>query len=511
MFISFYITDSKYSLVFQYLLSSNSPPYEHLKTKVQDVCPELMSDTSTLENGARTDDGNSNLNSVYRSIGKNLELYKFYSVTNKLYYFCLTSGSSSVSKCSPFAFMEEMDRLLLEYFDKDQLTASKITNNYDRITMIFYVCIDGGEPAAGRLYSNKIKQIIPVRSDLSKIINSTAHSLQVVVQRQGQQQGQKFGNTQTRLDTDSFWRENETVPWRSTGLKYTNNEIYVDMTESIHVIYQKSRKKSSSASRYDSSKITMVCGTINGCATVRCYLSNNPSVELQLDLAGRDLGIPSFHDCIEPDKNGGLVNCNLNFIPPDGKFTLMQYCIDLDQHQLNQSRTYNNPIGLVTVGFSDQLGTKKDEFELTINVANSREVENIQDLRVFLELQPSADDQSVQQQQETFEDSEIKIKVLRNTHGRFENSVASGQGSWIFDKETPTGTLPVLRGCVENSSGLQCVAKVQRVSLSYSHTGQLASGIKVKAININSQGLTGTRPFKGVKYMTTTGDYQIRS
>lgn len=507
MFISFYITDSKYSLVFQYLLSSKSPPFEHLRTKVQDVCPELMSDANTIENGTRTNDGNDNLRSVYRSVGKNLELYKYYSSTNKLCYFCLTSASSSVSKGTPFVFMEDMDRLLLEYFDKDELTGSKITNNYDRVTMIFYVCISGGEPAVGRLYSNSIKKVVPVRSDLSKIINSTAHSLQVAVQRQGQQQGQGFNNLQPRFESDYSWAEGDVVPWRSAGLKYTNNEFYVDMTEKIHVVYQKSRKKSTSKSRFDSAKMSMVCGTINGRATVKCYLSNNPSVELQLDLAGNDLGIPAFHDCIEPEQNKGLPNCSLKFIPPDGRFNLMQYTIDLDM--ISQSHRYNNGVGLISVNFNDQLGTKKDEFEITVNVANSRDVETIQDLCIRLELEPPTDNTALEE--DNSPGAELKIKVLRNTHGRFDNSVVSGQGNWIFDKETPTGTLPVLRGCVENNAGLSCMAKVQRVSLSYSHTGQLPSGIRVKAININSQGTTTTRPFKGVKYMTTTGDYEIRS
>lgn len=497
MFISFYITDSKYSLVFQYLLSSKSPSFEHLKTKVQDVCPKLMSDTNTAES-MRANDG-SNLNAVRQPVGRNLELYKYYSSTNKLYYFCLSSTCSAGSKCSPFVFMEDMDRLLLEYFDKDQLTASKIKNNYDRITMIFYVCVSGGMPAAGKLYSNRVKKVVPVRSDLSKIITSTAHTLQVAVQRQGQQQGERFGNKQSRL-LDSSPGEKERVPWRTAGLKYTNNEFYVDMTEEIRVIYQKSRKKSGSNLRFDSSKMTMVCGTISGRATAKCYLSDNPTVELQLDLAGNDIGVPALHDCIENKTDLS----NLRFIPPDGKFSLMQYSIDLDQ--LSQSRRYNNCVGPITLDFKDQLGTKKDEFELTVNIATSREIESIQDLRISLELQPPADNKENAPQ-----DSEFKIKVLRNTHGRFDNSVVSGQGAWIFDKETPTGTLPVLRGCVETSAGLSCDAKVQRVSLSYTHTGQLVSGIRVKAININSQGTTTTKPFKGVKYMTTTGDYEIRS
>lgn len=496
MFISFYITDSKYSLVFQYLLSSNSPPFAHLWSKVQDVCPELANDDVANRNWEAKDDMG-NLKSVCGSVSKNLELYKYYSSKNKLYYFCLTSGSGSTSSISPFVFLESMDRSLLEYFDKDRLTVNKITNNYDRITMIFYVCVNGGGPAAGRLYGNRIKKVVPARSDLSKIINSTAHGLQVAVQRQGQQHNQTFvSDSLNRLENDTSSREDDVVPWRTAGLKYSNNELYVDLTESIHVVYQKAGKRS----RRTSSKLEMICGTINGQASVKCYLSGNPTVDLQLDLAGNDLGVPAFHECVELDNHQNPSNCDLRFIPPDGRFNLMQYSIDLDTPRIQQTRRFNHTVGLVTIDFADQLGNKTDEFEITVNISNSREVANIEDLRIDVQLQSNTDEDS---------ETDFKIKVLRNTHGRFDNSVVPGQGSWIFDKDTPTGTLPVLRGCVESTEPR--LLRVQRVTASYSQSGQLASGIRVKAINIGQLTTKSNRPFKGVKYATKTGDFEIRS
>lgn len=503
MFISFYITDSKYALVFQYLLSSNSPPFAHLWAKVQDVCPKLASDDATNKD-SEAKRGMGNLDSVCGSVSKNLELYKYYSATNKLYYFCLTSGSSSTQSLSPFIFLENMDRTLMEYFDKDQLTVNKITNNYDRVTMIFYVCVNGGEPAAGRLYGNRIKKVVPARSDLSKIINTTAHGLQVAVQRQGQQHGQNFvSDAQHRFQSEPSSKEEDVVPWRSAGLKYSNNEIYVDLTETIHVIYQRTGKRSGRNQRRNSSKVEMVCGTIDGAANVKCYLTGNPTVDLQLDLAGNDLGLPAFHECVELDNHKDRTNCNLRFIPPDGRFNLMQYSIDLDTPQMHQTHRFNHSVGLVTIDFADQLGNKNDEFEITVNVANSREVPNIEDLRIDLQLESPTGDDGEEQRNHDF-----KIKVLRNTHGRFDNSVLPGKGTWIFDKETPTGTLPVLRGCVE---GADRVLRVQRVTASYVHTGQLASGIRVKAIDIGSQTVKSGRPFKGVKYATRVGDFEIRS
>lgn len=532
MFISFYITDAKNSLVFQYLLSSNSPPFASLWTKILNVRPEMAVkyDTASL-NG---DELNSNTMSVHGSVGKDLEVYKYYSVKNKLNYLCLTSGSGATSHIDPFIFLEGMDRRLLEYFDKDQLTASKLINNYDRVTMIFYTCVDGGEPAVGGLYDNKIKRAVPTRSDLSKIINSTAHSIQKAVQRQQQHNGQLIIDKQS-FSVDTAFPENEVVPWRNGNVKYTNNEIYVDMTETVHVVYQKNKKRKDKfhshqrSGTFSESQMEMVCGTINGVSNVRCYLSDNPLLELQLDLAGNDLGVPSFHEAVELGSEG-TENAResidyLKFIPPDGKFRLMEYSIDLDMLQIKQ-RHYkynnNNIIGLISVSFQDGLGNKNDEFEITVNINNTAHVANIEDLQVELELfsnilldsKNEKNEDNDQNEGDSSEETDFKIKILRNTHGRFENSVIPGKGIWIFDKETPTGALPVLRGCVEypNSRTSSHSVKLQRVALSYSHTGELASGLRVKSINISGmQNQKNLKLFKGVKYITKTGDFEIRA
>lgn len=535
MFISFYITDAKNSLVFQYLLSSNSPPFASLWTKIQNIRPELAVnyDTASLSG----DELNSNTLSVHGTVGKDLEVYKYYSSKNKLNYLCLTSGSGATSHIDPFIFLEGMDRKLLEYFDKDQLTASKLINNYDRVTMIFYTCVNGGEPAIGGLYDSKIKRAVPTRSDLSKIINSTAHSIQKAVQRQQQHNGQLIMDKQS-FSVDTAFPENEVVPWRNGNVKYTNNEIYVDMTETVHVVYQKNKKRKAKHPSYQrngtgtfsESQMEMVCGTINGISNVRCYLSGNPLLELQLDLAGNNLGVPSFHEAVELDleetgnkpHNTSKSIDYLKFIPPDGKFRLMEYSIDLDMLQIKQRHyKYNNNsiIGLISVSFQDGLGNKNDEFEITVNISNSAHVTNIEDLQIELDLFSNIhlnekDKDNNQNEDDLNEETDFKIKILRNTHGRFENSVIPGKGIWIFDKETPTGALPVLRGCVEypNSRPSSHSVKLQRVALSYSHTGELASGLRVKSINISGiPNQKSLKLFKGVKYITKTGDFEIRA
>lgn len=504
MFIAFYITDSKNSLVFQYLLSSNSPLFLHLLARIRAVCPGLLSNDEDQENPPL----------FHCCVAKDLEVYKFHSHTNNLNYYCLASGAASRPQTETFAFLQFLDQTLLEYFDKDQLTVSKIVNNYDRVTMIFYMCIDSGEPRIGSLNSNRTKRVIPVKSDFSKVINQTAHSIQRAVRQP--RQGILTSTPETSQTEDL-------VPWRNGHLKYASDEIYVDVIETIQVIYQSSHRNNSSAS-----SLQMVSGTINGQINVKSYLSGNPTVEMDIDLAGNETYAPSLHECVQMP-SGSL--STLQFIPPDGICNLLNYTVDLD---MNPQVNVTNPIGIVSVSYRDALGTNHDEFEIHVNISNSPLVSQIQDLRLQVELQPRKQglkelgQQQVEEgdlysdannsattdlRQDDFQLDDAKIKVLRNTHGRFDNSVQPGKGTWIFDSDTSVGSLPVLRGCVEDA---KAPVKIQRVALSYTHEGLLPSGLRLQRLNVRSatnlrDNNRGNRLFKGVKYVCRTGDYDIRS
>ncbi|KOH00598.1 Apm3p [Saccharomyces eubayanus] len=483
MYLSFYITDVQNKLVFQYLLGATAPSFKHLWTRVQSACPQLLEDSGS----------DNYLDQAM--VGKDLEVYKYFSVTNKLNYWCLASTSKSKGPLDCFSFLETIDCILLEYFDKDKLSIKKLVNNYDRISLIFNCCIEAGEPNVNDfLYVNKIKEDVPERSDLSKFISSTAHNLQQAVQLPQQRQQQLQQNQMSRGNI-SIAEDEEIVPWRtSKASKHENNELYVDLLESFHVVLEKKK-----------SRLRLVNGDIRGAVDVRSYLNDNPLVSVRLNTMGNEIGIPSLHDCVEINDDGEFTPSNIKFIPPDGKFRLMEYSIDLNS-QLQKSGIRMNSIGMISVHFQNGLGKDSDEFELSLNIESSKKVSQIEDLK--LDLQFNIEDAGES-------DVAYKVKILRNTHGRFENSVTMGQGQWIFDKATPTGTIPVLRGCIEYESLQPNSTRnidLHTVSLDYSYMGQSASGISVEAIDILS-GLTigrNTKLYKGAKYKTKTGDFQVR-
>ena len=110
------------------------------------------------------------------------------------------------------------------------------------------------------------------------------------------------------------------IPWRRPNVRHTSNELYVDVIESLSVTIAPSGRLLSA----------LVSGTIAFTANI----SGVP--ELLLSLAtpggqqaiGRKMELPVFHPCVRlarwRERPG-----ELSFVPPDGRFVLAGYEVDL--------------------------------------------------------------------------------------------------------------------------------------------------------------------------------------
>ncbi|SCU92143.1 LAFA_0F08306g1_1 [Lachancea sp. 'fantastica'] len=469
MFLAFYITSSNHALVFQLLLNHDSPSFKALWTKMQTVAPEDASGQSWFK----------------ANLGKDLQVYKIKARSSDLLFWCLVTRQPN--PLEPLTFLEIFESTLLNYFDKERLPISKIVNNQDRIALLLNSMVDANEPAI--LDLNKLKEIVPSREDLSKVLSSTASTLSNRIQTRDSLQVRTPG-LQSDSGTTPRSSDHQVVSWRTPGVKHSNNELYVDMIEKIHVILQKNTK---------GNRFNVVRAVLEGSVEMRSRLTGDPLIALNLDLAGHDLGIPALHECCEAHRHTQKLN-ELHFIPPDGKFRLMQYSIDLETIA-NRSKVLSN-IGLVSVHYDTGLGTMGDEFEIRVNIASSQHTKHVENL--IIDVSFSAP--SVLAAQTSA--SACKLKVLRNTHGHFENSIDNLSGHWIFDKETHTGTLPILRGCLEHATPIQM--KSLMLTVTFSNKGELPSGLRVQSVNILSGMPRNITPFKGVKYQAKTGDYQLR-
>src|SRR5438105_11522082 len=113
------------------------------------------------------------------------------------------------------------------------------------------------------------------------------------------------------------------VSWRSEGIMYRKNEVFLDVIESVNLLVN--------------SNGNVLRSEILGAIKMKCYLSGMPELRLGLndkvmfESTGRspsrgkaiEMEDVKFHQCVRLARfeNDGTIS----FIPPDGEFELMSY------------------------------------------------------------------------------------------------------------------------------------------------------------------------------------------
>jgi AP-1 complex subunit mu len=112
------------------------------------------------------------------------------------------------------------------------------------------------------------------------------------------------------------------VSWRSEGIRYRKNEVFLDVVESLNLLV--------------SSTGNVLRSEILGAIKMKCYLSGMPELRLGLndkvmfETTGRatrgkaiEMEDVKFHQCVRLSRFEN--DRTISFIPPDGEFELMSY------------------------------------------------------------------------------------------------------------------------------------------------------------------------------------------
>lgn len=391
----------------------------------------------------------------------------------------LVPTCSNVSSLMPFEFINRFVEVLEVYFSTP-LLPMKLENGLDTVTLILNEMLDDGYPYITE--PDPIRDLVPQGGLFSKLLSSS---------------GSRTASQQNKLPT---------VPWRRSNVRHTNNELFVDIVETLHVIVSSSTKQtrgalpssssafySTGASRNLRSESKPLLCRVEGTIFLTTHLSGVPDIQLNIDTGKQKVDFPSFHQCVDlqrwEDSPG-----TLSFIPPDGRSLLASYTID------NQK----DP-GLVQADLRTGLGTNKDEFEARVWTLVSKDVKHIESLSVNV----ICDKYKVR-----------SVKNMRVTGGDFHFSNETGVGEWRFGGKTPLGWNATLRGTLQQQSEEELDGEENNspaifpnnLSLSYNLTGQVPSGTKVQSLKIvGSRGLgEGVKPYKGVRYITRVGEYVVR-
>jgi hypothetical protein len=112
------------------------------------------------------------------------------------------------------------------------------------------------------------------------------------------------------------------VSWRSEGIRYRKNEVFLDVIESLNLLVSASGN--------------VLRSEILGAIKMKCYLSGMPELRLGLndkvmfETTGRstrgkavEMEDVKFHQCVRLSRFEN--DRTISFIPPDGEFELMSY------------------------------------------------------------------------------------------------------------------------------------------------------------------------------------------
>ena len=508
MFEAVYIADRQENLVYEYLVQLHAPHLQllvnYLKLKKEEKNDPSSQQVMELNNRSF----------VCSSITQHLTFYVL----------CLKNSEDELNPLTPFVFLDRLLEVMQEYFGTP-LSSTKIDANNDTLTLILNEMIDDGVPHITDV--NKLRELVLLKSLLSKIL-STSNELAAAATN-------KSLASLSSISRSS--RTQDSIPWRKSNVRYTNNEVFVDIIETVNVILKpkSGRHVQPSTHNFDSAfysnaflgtKLIPVTGTILGEIDCLCHISGVPLLQVDFNSAASLVGVPLFHPCIKLDT--WMRAKSLSFIPPDGQSTLMTYQVDMD------TLLENAQLGMLNqIDFQCQLelGSRRNEFELRFNIPKHHAINKIDSLSVEIIAGYPDISKNEEKRLETSNDEISNMKSIRVSHGDFRYQ-GNGKAEWSI-KNMITGVQPILRASIMTSNsnddfldsssessqkenldlGVQQPVSPLYYKLRFTYKGNVPSGLKVDSLKVTSiKGLgENVKPYKGVRYVTKSGDYTVRT
>ena len=205
---------------------------------------------------------------------------------NNLYLLALSRRNSNAAEV--ILFLHKLAGVLEEYFK--QLEEESIRDNFVILYELLDEMMDFGYP---QTTESKI---------LQEYITQESHKLELQVRP-------------PMAITNA-------VSWRSEGIRYRKNEVFLDVVESVNMLAN--------------AQGNVVRSEIIGAIKMKCYLSGMPELRLGLNdkVMFENMGRTSrgkaiemedvkFHQCVRLSRFEN--DRTISFIPPDGEFELMSY------------------------------------------------------------------------------------------------------------------------------------------------------------------------------------------
>nr|CDS25383.1 AP 3 complex subunit mu 1 [Hymenolepis microstoma] len=269
--------------------------------------------------------------------------------------------------------------------------------------------------------------------------------------------GRTLGNVNATLPANQLTN----IRWRRAGVKYTTNEAFFDMTERVNVIIDRSGN--------------ILLAEIEGTIDCLVHLSGMPDLSLSFNNP-RLLDDVSLHPCVRYFR--WEKQRIISFVPPDGKFRLFSYFIPAI-----------NSISLpLALRHNISLKESGSRFELSVS-PKATAGKTLEEVKVMV-LMPS----------------EVSGVNVTPSLGRAAFDTATKTLTWDVGLLEPR-TYPSLKGTVTLHNGTTQISSTPVVNLHFVFPQTLVSGLRVSRLEMHRENYN---PYKGVKYMTVSGNYEVR-
>ena len=267
------------------------------------------------------------------------------------------------------------------------------------------------------------------------------------------------------------------MPWRKAGVKYSHNEIYIDIVEEVDAIVDASGR--------------VISSDVSGSIQAQSHLSGVPDLLLTF----KDPSVIddcSFHPCVRYNRYER--DRVISFVPPDGDFELMRYRVK------NASQLISPPIICTPqLSYKENTGSTSSAIEGRISVTVA--TKSISSL-----IRSSS---SV-----VIEDVMITIpfpKVVRTTNlsvniGRVLYDESLKVAKWTIGK-LDEKTQPILSGTIILTIGATRPEENPPLQMNWKIPLTSVSGISVSGLTLSGESY---RPYKGVRTIVKSGRFQVR-
>ncbi|KAL2798357.1 Mu homology domain-containing protein [Aspergillus keveii] len=263
----------------------------------------------------------------------------------------------SETDTEPLLVLEFLHRVvdILEEFVGAPLISTKVQANYDVVAQLLHEMCDAGIVCNTEL--NALQEVVEMPGWMGKLLGNVGlpgSSTPIL--------GQPSALKRQSL-TSSSAAQGPAIPWRRPNVRHTSNELYVDIVESLTVTMAPSGR--------------LLSALVSGTVAFTAKVSGVPDLLLTLTAPGgqhavaRKMELPVFHPCVRlarwRERPG-----ELSFVPPDGRFVLAGYEVDLLPLDpgLDQPPSHMEKLFLPTiVDIRKSLGPAGADFEvrLTLN------------------------------------------------------------------------------------------------------------------------------------------------